>query len=87
MSYLAGPGRGVLLLKLEPKDAVIGFRAARSDDDALVVETSLGGQQRISPAKYEVSSRGGRGREIMKRGSLVRVVPTPPEAPAPLEGG
>ncbi len=87
VSYLAGPGRGVLLLKLEPKDAVIGFRAARSDDDALVVETSLGGQQRISPAKYEVSSRGGRGREIMKRGSLVRVVPTPPEAPAPLEGG
>ena len=53
----------------------------------LTVETSMGGEQRIGPASYERTSRGGRGREIMKRGSLVRVVAEPPEAPASLSEG
>jgi DNA gyrase subunit A len=86
VSYLSGPGKGVLLVKLEDDDALIGFKAARSQDDALVVETSLGGEQRISPAKYELSGRGGRGREVIKRGSLVRAVVVPPPAPPPLDG-
>jgi hypothetical protein len=36
-------------------------------------------------AKYELTSRGGRGRELMKRGTLVEIVPDPPQAPAPFE--
>ena len=86
VSYLSGPGRGVLLVKLEEGDVVIGFTAARSNSDTLVIESSGGGEQRISPAKYEVSTRGGRGREVMKRGTLTRRIWPPPEVPAALEG-
>jgi len=84
ISYLSGPGKGVVLIKLEDDDQVLGFTVARDDRDTLVVEGSMGGEQRINTAKYEVSGRGGKGREVMKRGSLVRVVPAPPEAPTPL---
>ncbi|HYO95009.1 MAG TPA: DNA topoisomerase (ATP-hydrolyzing) [Polyangiaceae bacterium] len=86
VSYLSGAGKGVLLVKLEEKgDALIGFRAARRDDDTLNLERSLGGEQRISHGKYDHSARGGRGREVIKRGTLVRTVIVPPPAPAPLE--
>ena len=37
----------------------------------------------MSPAKYEVSSRGGKGREVIKRGKFVEVVLEPPPAPEP----
>jgi DNA gyrase subunit A len=68
VSYLSGPGRGVQLLKLRSGDQLLGFRAALSDRDTLTVRTSLGGEQRINTAKYETTSRGGKGREIVKRG-------------------
>ncbi|MFC1641427.1 DNA topoisomerase (ATP-hydrolyzing) subunit A [Myxococcota bacterium] len=80
ISYLSGPGKGVLLIKLGSDDALLGFRAAQTGE-ALVVRSSLGGEQRVSAAKYEVTSRGGKGREIMKRGSLVEVVREVPPAP------
>jgi DNA gyrase subunit A len=85
VSYLSGAGRGVLLVKLEDQDRVIGFTVARNESDALVVETSAGGEQRISPAKYEISARGGRGREVIKRGTLTRRVWPTPEVPPALE--
>ncbi|HET9954750.1 MAG TPA: DNA topoisomerase (ATP-hydrolyzing) [Polyangiaceae bacterium] len=86
IAYLSGPGKGVQLVKLEDEDVLIGFKLARSSDDALVVETSLGGEHKIAVNKYELSSRGGKGREVTKRGTLVRVVRPLPPAPAPLEG-
>jgi DNA gyrase subunit A len=87
VNFLGGPGKGVILVKLEDDDALIGIKASRGPRDVLTVETSLGGEQRIGPASYELTSRGGRGREIMKRGSLVRVVVEPPEAPPNLAEG
>jgi DNA gyrase subunit A len=87
VNFLGGPGKGVLLVKLEDDDALLGMKVARGARDALVVETSMGGEQRIGPGSYELTSRGGRGREIMKRGSLVRVVVESPEAPPSLEEG
>ena len=41
---------------------------------------------RVGPGSYELTSRGGCGREIMKRGTLARVVVEPPEAPSLEEG-
>ena len=82
INYLAGPGRGVILIKLtSDEDRVLGFVASRGDRDLLVVETSRGAEQTISTAKYEVTGRGGRGRELLQRGQFVRVVPMPPEVP------
>jgi DNA gyrase subunit A len=85
VSFLSGPGKGVTLLKLDDDDTLIGFRAARGPRDVLTLETSMGGEQRVGTATYETTSRGGRGREIIKRGSLTRVVTEPPAAPPPLD--
>jgi DNA gyrase subunit A len=83
VNYLSGPGRGVLLIKLEEDDALIGFKVSREDKDTLVVKTSAGGEQRINTAKYEVTQRGGKGREVIKRGTLTEVVSEPPQPPEP----
>ncbi|MGE3520690.1 MAG: DNA gyrase subunit A, partial [Vicinamibacterales bacterium] len=85
INYLAGPGKGVILIKLaSDDDRVIGFIASSGDRDLLTVETTRGGEQTISTAKYEVTGRGGRGRELLQRGGFTRVVWPPPEAPQPL---
>ncbi len=86
VNFLAGPGRGVILIKLqEEDDRLLGFIASTGDRDLMTVETSRGAEQTISTTKYTVTGRGGRGREIMTRGQFVRVVPVAPGAPAALE--
>jgi DNA gyrase subunit A len=50
------------------------------------VETSRGAEQTISTTKYEVTGRGGKGRELLQRGQFVRIVPGEPEPP-PLFNG
>jgi DNA gyrase subunit A len=86
INYLAGPGRGVILIKLQKDDdRVLGFVVSKGDRDLLTVETSRGAEQTISTAKYEVTGRGGRGRELLQRGQFTRVVPVPVEPPPPLD--
>ncbi len=84
VNYLSGPGRGVILIKLKAgEDRVLGFIASTGDRDLLTVETSRGAEQTVSTTKYEVTSRGGRGRELLQRGQFIRVVPPMPEIPPP----
>jgi DNA gyrase subunit A len=86
VNYLSGPGKGVILIKLtEDDDRVLGFIASSGERDLLTVETTRGGEQTISTAKYEVTGRGGKGRELLQRGGFVRVVHQPPDAPDPLD--
>jgi DNA gyrase subunit A len=87
VNYLAGPGRGVILIKLGNEDRVLGFIASSGDRDLLTVETSRGAEQTISTAKYEVTGRGGKGRELLQRGQFTRVVWPAPEAPPPFANG
>ncbi|HEU5077334.1 MAG TPA: DNA gyrase C-terminal beta-propeller domain-containing protein, partial [Polyangiaceae bacterium] len=87
VNYLAGPGKGVVLMKLGPGDRLLGIHAADGDRDTLVVKTSLGGEQKISSTKYERTSRGGKGREVITRGQFVSIVPPPVTAPEPFEEG
>ncbi|HXW08261.1 MAG TPA: DNA topoisomerase IV subunit A [Vicinamibacterales bacterium] len=82
VNFLGGPGRGVILIKLtSPADRVLGFIASTGDRDLLTVETSRGAEQTISTAKYEVTGRGGKGRELLQRGQFTRVIWPVPEAP------
>jgi DNA gyrase subunit A len=83
VNYLGGPGRGVILIKLGEGDRVLGFIASSGDRDLMIVETSRGAEQTISTTKYEVTGRGGKGRELLQRGQFTRVVPPLPEAPTP----
>jgi DNA gyrase subunit A len=86
VNYLSGPGKGVILIKLKVgEDRVLGFIASKGDRDLLTVETSRGAEQTISTVKYEVTSRGGKGRELLQRGQFTRVLTTPPEIPPPLQ--
>ena len=87
INYLSGPGKGVILIKLKPEeDRVLGFIASVGDRDLLTVETSRGAEQTISTTKYEITSRGGKGRELLQRGQFTRIVvrrtlrPAPPSA-------
>jgi DNA gyrase subunit A len=85
VNFLSGPGRGVILIKIDSKtDRVLGFIASSGDRDLITVETSRGAEQTISTAKYEVTGRGGRGRELLQRGQFTRIVPAMPEAPPAL---
>jgi DNA gyrase subunit A len=85
VNYLSGPGKGVILIKLQSKDDhVLGFIASTGDRDLMRVETSRGSEQTISTAKYEVTGRGGKGRELLQRGQFTRVLPTEVENPQPL---
>ena len=87
VNYLSGPGRGVILIKLRPdEDRVLGFLASVGDRDILRVETSRGAEQTISTVKYEVTGRGGKGRELLQRGQFTRIVPGEVSNPEPLEG-
>jgi DNA gyrase subunit A len=84
VNYLSGPGKGVLLIKLGDEDKVLGFIASTGDRDLLTVETTRGAEQTISTGKYEVTGRGGKGRELLQRGQFTRIVWPTPDAPAPL---
>jgi len=87
INLLAGPGKGVILVKIDPaEDRVLGFVASRGDRDLLTVETSRGALQTVSTAKYDLTSRGGRGRELLQRGQFARVVVPAVEAPPSLGG-
>jgi DNA gyrase subunit A len=84
VNFLSGPGRGVILIKLGEGDRVLGFIASTGDRDLLTVETSRGAEQTISTAKYEVTGRGGKGRELLQRGQFTRVIWPLPDPPQPL---
>ncbi len=82
VNFLSGPGKGVLLIKLaKGEDRVLGFIASTDDRDLMRVETTRGAEQTISTAKYTVTSRGGKGRELLQRGEFTRVVPPEPIIP------
>ena len=82
VKFLFGPGRGVLLIKLAKDDLLLGFHPSRGDRDLLTVETNRGATKTISTTKYEVTGRGGKGRELQKSGHFIRVIHPPVEAPS-----
>jgi DNA gyrase subunit A len=86
VKYLASAGKGVLLMKLEKDDALLAIKAATSERDTITVKTSLGGEQRINTGRYEKTGRGGKGREVISRGTFTEVVTEAIEAPAPFDG-
>jgi DNA gyrase subunit A len=67
----------VIGIRLEEGDACRGGALFSNRFDKLLVETTHGHQMEFGPAKYEVTSRGGKGFEALKRSGFVRVVPPP----------
>jgi len=85
VNFLSGPGKGVTLIKLNQNDQVLGFIASTGPRHLMTVETSRGSTQSISTSKYETTGRGGKGRQILKRSTLVKVLPAEPYVPVMLD--
>jgi DNA gyrase subunit A len=67
ISKLEGPGRGVTVIKTTDDDVVIGFIAGRKAD-VLTIESDKSGKKfELHADPKEVSSRGGKGHQLMKR--------------------
>jgi DNA gyrase subunit A len=73
INFLSGPGRGVLAIKLEAGDRVIGSAAVLEERDGLTVFTSGGRKIEVTPRRYRVTSRAGKGVQVIKRGGLSHV--------------
>ncbi|MCI0461218.1 MAG: DNA topoisomerase 4 subunit A [Gemmataceae bacterium] len=79
INVLAGVGKGVMGIKLEKGDTCLGGALMGGRFDKFVLETSGGKTMEFGPAKYDVTSRGGKGFEAVKRANFARVVPPPIE--------
>ena len=66
--------KGVIAMRLGNDDRVVGFALATAAREGLTVETTRGRQETIRTTKYEVSNRGNKGRSIVKRDGIKRVV-------------
>ncbi len=75
VAQLAGPGRGVIVVKLDPKDTLIGFKLLYAKDDRLVLLKEAGGPLTVTLRKYQVVGRGGKGHALFKRGRLSGMEP------------
>jgi len=75
INILAGVGKGVMGIKLEEGDTCLGGALIRNQNDALRMETS-GGKVMEFHGSREVTGRGGKGFEAVKRSSFVQVVPS-----------
>ncbi len=82
VGVLTGPGRGVTVIKLDPKDRVLAMRLLSKKQDQLVVLKQDGGTVPISMRKYQPVNRGGKGHVLFKRGTLKGAEALPVELPA-----
>jgi DNA gyrase subunit A len=79
INILAGVGKGVMGIKLAEGDTCLGGALMSGRLDKMVIETTGGKSLEFGRGKYEITSRGGKGFEAVKRTSFVRIVPPPIE--------
>ena len=81
VGVLSGPGRGVIVMKLDPADRLLAARLLYQKDDQLVALKQEGAKLPITIRKYQLVGRGGKGHALFKRGSLKGVQTPPVELP------
>lgn len=86
VTELAGPGRGVTLIKLSDGDRVMAF-ACGDGSTTIEYETEKARALKLTAGRYEVTSRGGRGREMAKKDRVQTVVVRPWIMALPDENG
>jgi DNA gyrase subunit A len=84
INFLSGPGKGVLLIKLDKEDKLLAAITSEGDRETLVVKMSTGGEQRLNTGRYKIVGRGGKGHEFVSRGQVTEVVYDKVPAPQPL---
>ncbi len=71
--------KGVIAMRLDEKDRVLGFVLSDAAREGFEVETNRGRTEIVRTTKFEVSNRGNKGKNVIQRGTLRRVVPPPVE--------
>ena len=74
ISFVKNAAKGVRAMQLEKDDEVLDFALCRAYLDGLEVETNRGARIviRASKSKFEPTSRGNKGRWVIRRGHLIR---------------
>jgi DNA gyrase subunit A len=74
ISYFKNAAKGVRAMSLEKDDDILDFTLCRKHLDGLEVETNRGARVviRATKSKFEPSSRGNKGKQIIHRGHLIR---------------
>ncbi len=70
INELAGPGKGVALIKVGEDDKVIGLLCTTDRERELAMTTEGGKKLTLAIGRHELSARGGRGHQLMKRGTV-----------------
>ena len=74
VSYLNGASKGVTLIKLEDGDRLLAVKLCANDSDGISVQRSDGGKViGLTAGGMTMIARGGKGRDVIKRGQLVVV--------------
>jgi len=74
VSYLNGASKGVTLVKLEDGDRLLALKVCAGDGDSLSVQRSDGGKViELKAGSMTMIGRGGKGKDVIKRGQLVIV--------------
>lgn len=80
---IAGPGKGVIAIRMEPEDTLIGATLSVNKREGLAVKTSRGREDIVRRTKYKPARRAGKGNPVILYGELVDVPPEPVEIPLP----
>jgi DNA gyrase subunit A len=75
VNVLAGVGKGVRGIKLDPSSRCIGGYILCGFRECMRVENTHGTVMEFRRGKYHPTSRGGKGYEAIKRGGLKRILP------------
>jgi DNA gyrase subunit A len=73
---LSGAGKGVIGIRLDKGDEVLGGMVPGNSRELFVLETA-GGRTHEFTSRTSTVSRGGKGVDVVKRAGLSRVVPAP----------
>jgi DNA gyrase subunit A len=77
VSVYKGPAKGVVAIRLEEGDRVLGFTLSDAARQGLTVETNNGREEIVRTTKFEVKNRGVKGTLVIKRGYFASVFPEP----------
>jgi DNA gyrase subunit A len=96
VNELAGPGRGVTVIKVAPDDHVVAFLCTSDREAALEFETEKGKKIELRIGRHEIGSRGGKGRpffrtdrikDLVTRAIVFVPLPGEPKEPSPNGNG
>jgi len=74
---LAGPGRGVILMRPDSDDRIIGALAL-AKNASFVALSPEGGERTIALSEVSAAKRAGKGQRIVKRGTITSLRPSEP---------